>query len=212
MIEHDGVTLYGFDQELWARLGNYAMWNASEALELFRLLREANLRMLHTLSPEQWERSGSHVERGTLTSARTCPPHGSTRYQPHQADRKLARCSEVAIDDSFQEYCSGSAGSSTAPAKYHDCAAATCDSVARSRRCLASRPCKKWCIKEVIGHLTEEDKRDFAGRIEAMLDELEPSLKLNDQEEVARDATTATRMFAIYWMSSTQYGAAAFPL
>ncbi|MGA9808419.1 MAG: DinB family protein [Candidatus Sulfotelmatobacter sp.] len=67
MIEHDGVTLYGFDQELWARLGNYAMWNASEALELFRLLREANLRMLHTLSPEQWERSGSHVERGTLT-------------------------------------------------------------------------------------------------------------------------------------------------
>ncbi len=44
----------------------------------------------------------------------------------------------------------------------------------------------KWCIKEVIGHLTEEDKRDFAGRIEAMLDELEPSLKLNDQEEVAR--------------------------
>lgn len=67
MIEHDGVTLCGFDQELWARLGNYATWNAREALELFRLLREANLRMLHTLLPEQWERSGSHVERGTMT-------------------------------------------------------------------------------------------------------------------------------------------------
>jgi len=44
----------------------------------------------------------------------------------------------------------------------------------------------KWCIKEVIGHLTEEDKRDFVGRIQIMLDDLEPSLKVNDQEEVAR--------------------------
>jgi|SRR5208282_1373941 hypothetical protein len=44
----------------------------------------------------------------------------------------------------------------------------------------------KWCIKEVIGHLTEEDKRDFVGRIRMMLDEPEPSLKVSDQEEVAR--------------------------
>lgn len=44
----------------------------------------------------------------------------------------------------------------------------------------------KWCIKEVIGHLTEEDKRDFVGRIQAMLDEVEPFLRLNDQVEVAR--------------------------
>ncbi len=67
MIEHDGETLHGFDQGLWARLGNYATWNVGEALELFRLLREANLRMLGTLLPEQWERSGNHVERGRLT-------------------------------------------------------------------------------------------------------------------------------------------------
>jgi hypothetical protein len=67
MIEHDGVTLQGFDQDLWARLGRYAAWNASEALELFRLLREGNLRVLRSLSSEQWERSGNHVERGRLT-------------------------------------------------------------------------------------------------------------------------------------------------
>jgi|SRR5208282_496322 hypothetical protein len=67
MIEHDRETLCGFDQELWARLGNYGTWNVSEALELFRLLREANLRMLGSLLPEQWERSGNHVERGKLT-------------------------------------------------------------------------------------------------------------------------------------------------
>jgi uncharacterized damage-inducible protein DinB len=67
MIEHDGTILAGFDQELWARLGSYPTWSPSDALELFRLLREANLRMLRSLQPEQWERSGIHVERGKLT-------------------------------------------------------------------------------------------------------------------------------------------------
>jgi len=67
MIEHDGETLLGFDQELWARLGDYQKWNACEALEMFRLLREANLRMLATLLPEQWEHSGNHAERGRIT-------------------------------------------------------------------------------------------------------------------------------------------------
>jgi DinB superfamily len=67
MIEHDGETLQGFDQELWARLGDYQTWDAREALHLFRLLREANLRMLVGLSPQQWERSGNHVERGKIT-------------------------------------------------------------------------------------------------------------------------------------------------
>ncbi|HLV96868.1 MAG TPA: DinB family protein [Candidatus Acidoferrales bacterium] len=67
MIEHDGETLLGFDQELWARLGNYRSWDAHEALEMFRLLREANVRMLSGLSAEEWNRSGNHAERGRLT-------------------------------------------------------------------------------------------------------------------------------------------------
>jgi len=67
MIEHDGEVLHGFDQDLWARLGNYGEWSASEALDLFRLLRNANLRMLRALSPEEWERSGNHMERGRIT-------------------------------------------------------------------------------------------------------------------------------------------------
>jgi hypothetical protein len=44
----------------------------------------------------------------------------------------------------------------------------------------------KWCIKEIIGHLTESDKRDFVDRIGTMLSESEPVLKVNDQAEVAR--------------------------
>jgi len=69
MVEHDGVQLSGFDQELWARLGNYQTWGSDEALALFRLLRNANLRLLESLSAEQWQRSGHHAERGRLTVA-----------------------------------------------------------------------------------------------------------------------------------------------
>jgi hypothetical protein len=66
MIEHDGTILNGFDQNFWALLGNYRKWKADEALELFRLLGEANLRMLESISAEQWAHSGKHVERGLL--------------------------------------------------------------------------------------------------------------------------------------------------
>ncbi len=67
MIEHDGATLLGFDQDLWARLGNYESWPATEALAMFRLLREANLRMFGTLTSEEWQRHGLHAERGRMT-------------------------------------------------------------------------------------------------------------------------------------------------
>jgi uncharacterized damage-inducible protein DinB len=91
MIEHDGVPLAGFDQELWARLGDYASWSASDAFETFRLLREANLRMLSHLSPAEWERSGEHVERGRIT-VRSLAAHMAGHDANHirQIERILA--------------------------------------------------------------------------------------------------------------------------
>jgi hypothetical protein len=67
MIENPGVELAGFDQDLWARLGDYIAWTPAEALEMFRLLRDANLRMLRGLTAEQWECHGTHAERGRMT-------------------------------------------------------------------------------------------------------------------------------------------------
>ena len=67
MIENSGCTLPGFDQDEWARLGAYASWNSAEALQLFRLLREANLRMLGRLTGDEWNRCGLHEERGKIT-------------------------------------------------------------------------------------------------------------------------------------------------
>jgi hypothetical protein len=72
MLEHGGVELLGFDQNLWANVGRYASWKADEALAMFRLLREANLRMFAHLTPEQWERQGVHSERGKLTVRDLC--------------------------------------------------------------------------------------------------------------------------------------------
>jgi len=69
MIEMDGVPLSAADQDEWARLGDYDSWPRREALELFRLTRNANLRMLARLTPEEWQRSGIHTSRGRTTVA-----------------------------------------------------------------------------------------------------------------------------------------------
>lgn len=67
MIENDGIPLTSFDQELWQRLGDYASRDPQESLQLFRLLRQANLQLFDKLSPEEWERHGIHAERGRMS-------------------------------------------------------------------------------------------------------------------------------------------------
>jgi uncharacterized damage-inducible protein DinB len=67
MVEHNGIALAGFDQDLWARMGDYGSRTARDSLELFRLLRNTNLQFLNQLAPEQWECFGIHAERGRIT-------------------------------------------------------------------------------------------------------------------------------------------------
>jgi hypothetical protein len=67
MIEHSGSTLLSFDQDRWAQLGDYESWKVRDSLDLFRLLRAANLQMLARLTPEQWQCYGIHTERGKIT-------------------------------------------------------------------------------------------------------------------------------------------------
>ena len=43
-----------------------------------------------------------------------------------------------------------------------------------------------WCVKEIVGHLIEEDKVDFVDRIRVMLDREEPVLTVTDQDEAVR--------------------------
>lgn len=72
MLEHDGPELIAFDQNLWAQLGDYSSWEPEDALAMFRLLRQANLRIFARLSPQQWQRHGTHTERGRMTVRELC--------------------------------------------------------------------------------------------------------------------------------------------
>jgi len=66
MIENSGCVLSAFDQDAWARLGDYSSRKPWDSLLLFRLLRETNLRMLNQLTANEWERFGLHAERGKI--------------------------------------------------------------------------------------------------------------------------------------------------
>ena len=69
MIEHNGSQIIPFDQDLWYKLGDYAARDPQESLQLFRLMRDANLRLFDQLTPEQWKLGGVHIERGPMTIA-----------------------------------------------------------------------------------------------------------------------------------------------
>lgn len=67
MLEHSGLELGGFDQDLWAQVGSYGSRVPHESLALFRLLRNVNLQFLQQITSDQWECFGVHVERGRIT-------------------------------------------------------------------------------------------------------------------------------------------------
>jgi hypothetical protein len=51
----------------------------------------------------------------------------------------------------------------------------------------------EWCVKEVLGHLIEAEKRGFAGRIRLILDGESPQLEVWDQAQVARERRDCER-------------------
>jgi hypothetical protein len=59
-----GTAIQAFDQDSWAVAGHYEKRDACNSLELFRVLREANLALLKSLTKEQWKHHGIHAERG----------------------------------------------------------------------------------------------------------------------------------------------------
>ena len=62
-----GTPIQGFDQDVWATAGHYAARDAHESAEYFEAVRAANLAMLKTLTPDQWQHHGMHSERGLET-------------------------------------------------------------------------------------------------------------------------------------------------
>jgi hypothetical protein len=65
MLAEPGILLQPFDQTLWSE--PYARYGMAEGLSLFRQLREWNLKLIGGLKAADFEKTGQHPERGTMT-------------------------------------------------------------------------------------------------------------------------------------------------
>jgi len=64
ILSSPGGAIQPYDQDVWAAEGRYAKRDPRKSLERFRVLREANLELLKSLTAEQRKRFGIHAERG----------------------------------------------------------------------------------------------------------------------------------------------------
>jgi DinB family protein len=79
-----GIPIVAYDQDSWAGSGHYDKRDPRKSLEQFRALREANLALLKSLTPEQWQHYGMHSERGQESVeqiARMCAGHDVNHLQ-----------------------------------------------------------------------------------------------------------------------------------
>jgi hypothetical protein len=68
IVGDPGSPLVGFDQDAWAREFRYEAIDIAESMTLFRTVRAANLRFWRGHTPEQWQRTGHHTERGPTSA------------------------------------------------------------------------------------------------------------------------------------------------
>jgi DinB superfamily len=59
-----GTPIQAFDQDSWVSAGHYNKRDPRKSVEQHSVLREANLALLKSLTPEQWKDYGQHSERG----------------------------------------------------------------------------------------------------------------------------------------------------
>jgi hypothetical protein len=59
-----GTSVQAYDQNAWVVSGHYEKRDPHKSIELQRMVREANLALLKSLSPDQWKQFGQHAERG----------------------------------------------------------------------------------------------------------------------------------------------------
>src|SRR5450755_702601 len=59
-----GTPVQAYDQNAWVVSGHYEKRDPRRSIELQRVVREANLALLKSLSPDQWKQFGQHAERG----------------------------------------------------------------------------------------------------------------------------------------------------
>jgi hypothetical protein len=64
ILSAPGTAIQAFDQDVWARTGRYSTRDIIDSLALYRTLRLANLKLLQSLTAQEWDIFGVHAERG----------------------------------------------------------------------------------------------------------------------------------------------------
>ena len=62
-----GTPIQAMDQDALVAAGHYDQRDPRKSVAAFRLLREMNLALFQTLTPEQWQHHGIHSDRGPET-------------------------------------------------------------------------------------------------------------------------------------------------
>jgi len=69
VLNTNGTEIQSFDQDAWATTSGYSRMDPKKSLQMFRVLREANLALLASIPKEKWNNYGVHQERGNETVA-----------------------------------------------------------------------------------------------------------------------------------------------
>ena len=86
-----GTPMQAMDQDAWVTAGHYDKRDPRKSIELFRVLREANVALFKTLTPEQWKHHGMHSERGVETVEHIVRLYaGHDLNHTHQVEQILA--------------------------------------------------------------------------------------------------------------------------
>ncbi|HXO43896.1 MAG TPA: DinB family protein [Candidatus Cybelea sp.] len=92
ILGQPGAPIIGFDQDAWVKALHYDKRDLKKSFAQYCALREANLALLKSLTPEQWKHSGMHNERGeesVETIARMFSGHDINHFE--QIERILAK-------------------------------------------------------------------------------------------------------------------------
>ena len=69
IAEKNEVEIQSFEQDDWAKNSRYEQSDVEEMLEMYQVLRKANVKFLKGLPKEKFENFGMHEERGKETIA-----------------------------------------------------------------------------------------------------------------------------------------------
>ncbi len=91
ILNTNGTPIQAFDQDAWARTSDYAHMDPKKSLQMFRVLREANLALLSSIPKEKWNNYGVHQERGNESVAHVVRMFAGHDLNHLQQIEKLAK-------------------------------------------------------------------------------------------------------------------------